>query len=210
MKKIISVFDMDKTIIKIDCESKLHNFLYKINKIKKKELNKFKFFHNSYKTNNFNSKKHLLYQEKIITKRKLFKCKKKIDEFIKKEIKKKINKTILKEFVKKKKKIISTSSNYFFAKRVIKTLFKVPFISTSKNNNRRKYKKINFGINKFKNLKIWMKKKKISSYKIEFYTDSITDLPLILKSKFKILVNPNNNFLEKVKKLENIRFIFTK
>ncbi|MGX7583119.1 haloacid dehalogenase-like hydrolase [Candidatus Vidania fulgoroideorum] len=210
--KILTVFDMDKTIIKIDCESTLQKFLYKKKQISKKEFKKFVFFHESYKTNNFDSEKHLMFQDKIIKKRKLSRFKKKIKEFIKKKIKKKIFKPIMKEFTKKRKNsIISTSSNYFWAKQIIETIFKnVPYICTNSSNSKKGFKNSNFGINKYINLKKWMKKENKKKHDIEFFTDSITDLPLILKSKFKILVNPNEEFIKKVKNLKNVRILFIK
>ncbi|UOQ27912.1 haloacid dehalogenase (HAD) -like hydrolase/Phosphoserine phosphatase [Candidatus Vidania fulgoroideae] len=209
MKKILSVFDLDKTITRIDCEMNFYKFLYKKKKIKKKDLMGFVKFHEGYKKNNFDSKKHLIFQNKVIRKRKLFKIKNIINFFIKNIIKKNLFGEVLKEIKKRKKVIISTSSNVFLAKKIIRKLFKVPFISTNINNKKKGFETSNFGILKYINLKRWMKKKNIS-YDIEFFTDSITDLPLIKRSKYKILINPNMEFVKKTKDLKNVRILFLK
>ncbi|UOQ38056.1 haloacid dehalogenase (HAD) -like hydrolase/Phosphoserine phosphatase [Candidatus Vidania fulgoroideae] len=209
MKKILSVFDMDKTITRIDCEMNFYKFLYKKKKIKKKDLAGFIKFHEGYKKNSFDSKKHLIFQNKVIKRRKLFKIKNTINYFIKRVIRKNLFDEVLKEIKKRKKVIISTSSNVFLAKKIIKKLFKVPFISTNINNKKKGLEESNFGILKYVNLKRWMKKRNMS-YDIEFFTDSITDLPLLKRSKYKILINPNMEFIKKTKNLKNVRMLFIK
>ncbi|UOQ33131.1 haloacid dehalogenase (HAD) -like hydrolase/Phosphoserine phosphatase [Candidatus Vidania fulgoroideae] len=210
MKKILSVFDMDKTITRIDCEMNFYRFLYGRGKIKKKDLRGFINFHEGYKKNNFDSRKHLKFQNKVIKKRKLFKLRKSINFFIKKIIKRNLFNVIFNKLIKRKRSVISTSSNVFLAKKIIEKLFKVPFLSTNIKNKKKGFKTSNFGKYKLLNLKRWMKKNDFSSYDIEFFTDSITDLPLLKKAKYKILVNPNREFIKETINLKNIKILLIK
>ncbi|QSW37798.1 haloacid dehalogenase-like hydrolase [Candidatus Vidania fulgoroideae] len=210
-KILISIFDLDKTITKVDCEGLFYKTAFKKGLITRAILNKFRQFHKDYNKGRFNAYLHFKFQNTVITKYKLKTKQKFIKFFINKFIKKNIYTYIFKQLKKKPLAIISTSSNELMATAVNKILLKNKhIIYTSKHNKQKGFKEINHGINKVHNIKIWLKQHTITNYKTEFYTDSENDYPLLQAANKRYIINPNEKLLSKSKLFENRTILILK
>ncbi|QSW37660.1 haloacid dehalogenase-like hydrolase [Candidatus Vidania fulgoroideae] len=209
--RLISIFDLDKTITKVDCEGLFYKIAFKKNLIPRAILNKFKQFHNDYNKGQFNAALHFKFQNTVIAKYKLKTKHHFINFFVKKYIKKNIYTYIAQQLKKKQLAIISTSSNKLMATAVNKILLKTKNIIYSSQHNKYKgLKEINHGINKVYNIKIWIKQHNITNYITEFYTDSENDYPLLKAANKRYIINPNKKLLSKSKQLENRTILILK
>ncbi|MGX7576930.1 hypothetical protein ACT2CI_00595 [Candidatus Vidania fulgoroideorum] len=187
----LHVFDLDKTILKIDCEKSFLYFLYKNKEIKKKEIKICEKFYNDYKNCCLNFKKYQKFYTKIIKKKK-----KKINFFLK-FLKKKIFYKSYLIMKKKKKKIISSSSNKIICEKICEKILKEDFIKSNKN----------FRRNKLYNIMKYLYK--YNSKKLIFYTDSNNDISMVNFSSKSIIINSDNLLIKKFYN-KKLRFIFIK
>ncbi|MGX7582688.1 haloacid dehalogenase-like hydrolase [Candidatus Vidania fulgoroideorum] len=210
-KVLISIFDLDKTITKVDCEGLFYKLAYKKKLITKTILNTFRQFHKDYNKGQFNAQAHFKFQNAVITKYKLKSKHRFINFFVKKYIRKNIHTYIAKQLIKKPLAVISTSSNELMATAVNKILLKNKhIIYTSKHNKKKGLKVINHGVNKVTNIKIWLKQQKITNYLLEFYTDSENDYPLLKAAHIRYIINPKDSLLSKSRLFENRTILILK
>ncbi|MGX7585937.1 HAD family hydrolase [Candidatus Vidania fulgoroideorum] len=210
VKVMISVFDLDKTIIKVDCEGLFYKVAYVKKIISSSTLREFFRFQEKYKNGKFEPMEHLEFQNKVIIKYKLRSRKGFLKYFISKYLRKNLNWTVYNEMLSREVVLISTASNHFLASKVNKYLLgSKNIICTSLDNPKRGYLPINYGIGKCKNLDIWIKKNNYKLCEVEFFTDSINDLPLLLKANRRFIVNPDVKLIKKSLKLSNRIILFT-
>ncbi|MGX7589209.1 HAD family hydrolase [Candidatus Vidania fulgoroideorum] len=212
MKKI-ALFDLDKTLLSVDCEKTLFSFLKKKKIISKKVFNINEKFYKDYENGVLDIK---LYTT-----------------FFVKNVVYNTNKNIIKEFIKsirnkyvthmmhilnlhKSKNhicIVTTSSYKRISKPICKKIFKVNNILSNdfiKENSVIKpvIKGIpNIGKGKVKNFKIWKNEMRIKKCKTFFYSDSINDLPLLNYVNYPYAVNPDNKLLNVTKTSKKIKLL---
>ncbi|XAO72522.1 MAG: hypothetical protein AAYR31_00465 [Candidatus Vidania fulgoroideorum] len=193
----INIFDLDKTILCIDCENLLINKLKKKKIINKKIAEIFNKMYLKYTKNKLNFKKYINLTKKIL---KIKIIKKFLNNFHN-LLKNKIYKLIYKIIKINTNNIISTSSNLKIIEKFCIKILKTKVIANSdKLKNYRKYKVYNI-------LKYIINKNKIR--KIIFYTDSINDLSMINFSNKSVLINPDEK-LTKLFQRKKIKCLFIK
>ncbi|WDI79466.1 HAD-IB family phosphatase [Candidatus Vidania fulgoroideae] len=209
----IALFDLDKTLLSIDCEKYLFIYLQKKNIVSKKILNDNEKFYKDYENGVLNIE---LYTE-FFVKNIVYNINKKIllkfvNSIRKMYITEMMN--ILKLHKKKRHKCIITTSSYKkISNPICKKIFKIKDILS--NDFIRKDDVIkpkikgtpNIGYGKVKNFKKWKKKNGIKKCKTFFYSDSINDLPLLNYSNYPYAVNPDKKLLDELKKNKKIKLL---
>ncbi|WDI79320.1 HAD-IB family phosphatase [Candidatus Vidania fulgoroideae] len=209
----IALFDLDKTLLSIDCEKSLFLFLKKKKIVSKKILNDNEKFYKDYENGVLNIE---LYTEFFVRNIVYNINKKIISKFINSiknmYIKEMMN--ILKLHKKKKHKCIITTSSYKkISNPICKKIFNIKDILSNDfvrkdNVIKPKIKGIpNIGYGKVKNFKIWKKKNEIKKCKTFFYSDSINDLPFLNYSDYPYAVNPDKKLLCELKKNKKIKLL---
>ncbi|MGX7589352.1 hypothetical protein [Candidatus Vidania fulgoroideorum] len=190
----INIFDLDKTLLSIDCENEFLIYLYKIKKINKKIFKKFKCFFREYDLGKLNFKKYTIFLYKNL--KKIKGIKKIIKRFCKKVKKKRYIK--LYKILKHNNYVITTASNYEIVKYVCRYVLKKNILIC--NNYKKNF--YNYKKKKVINLLRFIIKKK-GTYKTTFFTDSINDIYMTRFSDSSVLVNPDKFFFKnnKFKKL---------
>ncbi|MGX7458792.1 hypothetical protein [Candidatus Vidania fulgoroideorum] len=172
--------------------------------IDKRSLVTLRSFYMDYIAGCFKPKEYFLYQAYVNIKFKLLNKKNFVKFFISSIVSVNINTTILGKLYTRSTIIISTSSIDFIARPVVSVLFNSKYlICTSTGNITLSFKLINHGTNKVINLIKYLSSSGISNYTIEFFTDSINDLPLLLRSDIRFIVNPSIYLLNKTTQMEN-------
>ncbi|QSW37939.1 hypothetical protein JSR06_00565 [Candidatus Vidania fulgoroideae] len=195
----------------MDCEGLFYRVAYKKGIIDKETLTTLRLFYIEYTKNSFNPYEYFIYQLCIIKKFNLNVRKNFISFLIKSIIKVNVNKIIFSKLISRSNVIVSTSSISFISSIVVKALIhKSYLICTNANNINIGYDFINYSYSKVSNLMALLKKNYPKDYIIEFFTDSINDLPLLLKSNIRWIVNPSCYFLGKTTLLENRVVLFSK
>ncbi|MGX7589767.1 hypothetical protein [Candidatus Vidania fulgoroideorum] len=208
---LISVFDLDNTLINVDCEGLFYRIAYSKHLIDIEALITFRLFYIDYINGCFNPVEHFVYQLYSIIKFRLSNNTIFLNYFISSFIKPNINSLVFNKMLIRSNVIISTASIDFISSGIVSLLFLNKYlISTSIYNSNLGFSLINYGSGKVFNLLKWIKINNIIQYNIEFFTDSVNDLPLILKSNIVWLVNPSYYLVTKTTLFENRVVLFSK
>ncbi|MGX7589053.1 HAD family hydrolase [Candidatus Vidania fulgoroideorum] len=210
----IALFDLDKTLLSIDCEREFFVYLKKTNNISNEDFLKNENFYHSYENGKLSIKSYSIFFVNIINKINDFnKILKKFMVIIKKSYIVGMMKILRLHIKKKHICLITTSSYRKISYPICKNIFGIKDVICNdykKKNNilTSSLKGIsNYGKGKIENFLLWKNKKRIKKCKTFFYSDSINDLPLLKYVDNAYAVNPDNILLSETKKNEKIKLL---
>lgn len=203
----LAIFDLDYTLINGDSDFLWGEYLSDIGAVNAKEYReKNDFFFNEYKKNSLDIFEFLNFSLKPLSNYPIEKLNKWHYEFIKEKILPIISKKALNKVKEHKKNddilLVITATNDFITKPIVKLFGINNLLATRAEFINGKYtgKPCGtpcYGEGKVKNLQKWLKTNNLSLTNSYFYSDSITDLPLLNLVDNPIVVNADE-------KLQNI------